>query len=718
MLQAALFVVLLEESSPNALSFRASWRTLQRIAADGETSTEIPQLDHLILREDVSPNFALLQSRVCLSNSPTFNLMLVPGDPVQREPDRMVPMSPTPPLRAVTISAGDTLPVDGLSGKYNVKVSYAVKDFSTGTILAESPLGPEVETHLDDLADLDEQELDVSSIPIPNEPGLNCRRIYRTLTGASATYYHWQDIDDIETTSLSAAVSDEVLAGTPAPTLLELGNPPGSWGYDTRLQHLTAWRGRLFGVAAGSPTAERDTLRWSEVRSPDRWPAINSLPIPPVDSDEEGITALIARRNSLGIGKHGSFHILNDPNNTTLKQIASIDVISHQATVVHDDTAWMLCSDGMYQWDQTNRVMNISRDSVHGWFTTDTYFERSAFDKVVGVFHEGRQSIIWLMPSANQDPDQPQTNLDRWIEYYPEQEVWLGPHRTSEFTPTSLGILQDDSGHRNVAFGGANGRIYQEHGQHFDGDTLPTPGEVVNRRRSSLILNEEVGDGATANTFVLTSATIDDTLVDGQLDGAFPLDEETYPYGQRTFVTVLFPWSRLPRLAAGEGAGSPATSTNTYPVMANEHVLLLAVDSDGKLLVAASDINLFPITLSAYNVKTGLVPSEQASPGLGVDMLVQIQDQTFGVAPYTKYWGELNLLIDAPSGHNLVVESVAGQQERKHELPLPIDLEARLGRLGLGTKMFFVLTENTTAAIDWFGYHVVPVNIVGRRTRG
>ena len=702
-------------------------KTLRRVSSDGTNST-VPLLPNLTLSTTSPPRFAISQGRVCITNSPSFNVMVVPGDPLKGTTDEMVPMSPTPPLRAAVLAAGTST---GLSGVYGVRVSFAVKDFSTGAVLSESPLGPPVQ--LPAASSLVNETLAVSGIPIPNEGGINCRRLYRTLTQGGGNFYHWADIDNITDTTFEAAISDEVLSQSPAPLDGEVGNPPGSFGSDSRLDLLTSWKGRLFGAAQGSPFAAKDSLIWSEVGHPDRWPATNFVSVSPVNSDEVGITGLFPLRDVLGIAKRDTFHVIADVN-AAPRQIAAVGSVSHSSGVTHENSVWFISSDGAYQWDSSNQVHNISRAKCHSWFTKDDEFNRAAFNKIVGIYSEARQSVMWLMPSANQ------TSLDKWIEYYPESQCWLGPHcvqfdenDVAVFVPSTLGKYSDENGLERVVVCGQDGNIYREDSKHYDGSSqgmLIEPDDDTRRD----ILDEE---------FEFTIPLFDHTWVATNVElsriypKAFPdtgrIEYEELPDVQiilkidgTVSASPIISWRNvLPlreRQSVPPNDGGPVTLPVFAVLMGQGVALMLGISEADVLHFAfaepASRFTSSAATATITSVNTAQSPSSQIARAAGVPMVVETQTQTLGEADLTKYFGELDILAKIDAGHRLAVTTCADKNEREHKHDFPVEFKARLGRIGVGHQAQVILKEDSTATVDFYGYHIWPVNVVGNRQRG
>ena len=673
--------------------------TLYRAPAGAATATEVPLLDHLTL-EDLPPNFALVQRRVCISNSPSFNIMMVPGDIVRGESDRMVSMSPIAPNRAVSRVEGAPTSGEGLTGSYKVRVSFAVKNLSTGAILAESPLGPASEA-----VDLTGEALSVKGIPISNEPSVNCRRLYRTATDGGNVYYHWEDLDGPAqaTTTFIGEASDASIVLAPAPLDTETGNPPGAFGSDTRLDLLTSWKGRLFGVAAGTQLALNDTLIWSEARRPDRWPALNNQPI--AGATEKGITGLIARRLTLGIGTENTFSVIADAGQAP-KEIASIGPLSHASCVAHEDMAWFIARDGIYQWDNRNQVTNVSRDRVHPWFYGDEHFNRAAFNKIVGTYHEGRQSVMWLMPSAEETEGVKNTSLDRWIEYYPETGVILGPHKLQEegqdlnFTFTSFGVYNDAEGLDTIAFTATDGKVYVEDPEHFDGEAVGPAIDAGSRRREALF--DAISPAASGNLVILAG-------VQAPSEGS----------GQITLAgnrpSSAFAWADI-------------ETSRDEALFIGEDIVCVSKNSDGDVQLIFSDPSILPIHIRLETVHLEASTDEIVSLPQGVEMVVEVQTQTMGAPNLDKYHGELSIFMNAEAGHRVHISTDLddGAVTRDHgyytdlfgvlhnDIAAPIKTRYRLNRIGTGNKLAMSLNDDSTADVDWFGYQI-PLGPVGQR---
>lgn len=682
-------------------SFVQAGTTLQRVDASG-TANAMTLPDDLILNQRRA-RFAILDRRVCMVNSPSHNVMMLQGDPIKKADDTVVSMSPVAPkgIPPYTLAARDPISEEtGLTGTYKYKISFLIKEPNreSDRVVAESPLG-EVEGSIT----LDNQVVDITNIPIAEEPSITDRRLYRTLDGGEV-YFHVQDVDGNSITTATDDSSDESIALAPAPD--SLGNPPGSYGSASRLELVTAWKGRLFGRTGGAtakPTAvDKDVLLWSEARQPYAWPVTNSLPIPPVGGDSFGITAFLPRRDKLGIGKRDALYAITSPTplEGQLRRIASIGVVAPESVVIKDDTAWFLSEDGIYVWGSDDTVRNLTVENVHPWFNTDTYFNRAAFEDVVGFYHDGRESIIWLMPEAESSV------LNRWIEYYPAENIWLGPHSTGEFTPTYVSAFEDQDSVESVVFGGSDGRIYEENAQGFDGAVQGSLNQSdTEGQRRTLIFDGSIDDG---DGFRMVDIDIPTTL---------DADIVITPEDSVALITPQFPWSLLQDVtdASIGDEPTPSTSIALAASLFDEKVnILIGKTATNKLLIAATE-PIFPLNILIYTINPGLEPSTIIDRATGIEMIIETQPQTASEPEMFKHWGELSLEADVEAGHELLVTSTLDGTGLKHESPEEIIDRVRLNRVGDGNRMSLRIMESSTAPTCIYGYYISPLNMVGRR---
>ena len=405
--------------------------------------------------------FAILGRQVFLFNSPTVNLSIDPFD------DTVTVLTPIAPPTAGKVQEGGS---GDLTGTYRVKVAFGVRDVR-GSVISLTNSGPESAG-----VALTSKNLKVTGIPTSSDASTNFRRIYRTLAGGRV-YFWWSDLEGNTSTEFEASITDESIALAPEPK--NLGNPPGSVPGGVRMKMGVPWKGKLWGVATGVG-ADLDTLRWSEFRRPYAWSAINALPIPPVGSDGAGITGIIPRRNVLGVAKRDVLHIItsSDPLTGERRSISEVGMSSPDAIALFDDTAWFLGEAGFYQWDNSG-VENIASSDVEPWFTRDDTFNRAEFKNAISGYHHGRESIITLLSAAGS------SDLDRWVEYYPKSGVWLGPHKTGEFTPTALAGLEDSNDLAQITFGSSNGFLWKEQATRTDGATTAVDFDVLEQWHSA-----------------------------------------------------------------------------------------------------------------------------------------------------------------------------------------------------------------------------------------
>ena len=397
------------------------------------------------LSSTVRPKFAIFGRYVFVTNSPTRNLWIDPSD------DTVRPMGIQGPASPCMLAAGSGT---GLTGVYKVRVSFIVKD-TNGKVIYESPFGPTSAAS----ASLANQDLAVTGVPLSADAEINGRRLYRTLAGGNV-YFQWIDLDDNTATAVTDSLSDASLNLLPAPT--GLGLAPGSSGGE-QLKLLTSWHGRLWGVS--TKASEIDNLRYSEDRLFYAWPATNTLPMPPIGQDSEGITAFAPRRDDLGVFKRDSLEMVtgfagSDFQRQTVKQ--GIGCIAPESVVIIDDTAYFLAENGVYRWS-AQEVTSITEAHVHAWMTTTTYFQRASFDLSVGWFDQDLNTYNLLVPATGASA------LTRWISYDLGEGGWLGPHLTSAFTPNYAATLEDSNDLAMPVICGTDGFVYKNQSTRTDG---------------------------------------------------------------------------------------------------------------------------------------------------------------------------------------------------------------------------------------------------------
>lgn len=376
--------------------------------------------------------FAILKSEIVVTNAVSQNIVVRPTDLVTRV------LNIAGPATVPTVASGGAGDVTGV---YRYKVSFAIL---LGTeVLTESPLSDSTEPFT-----AASNDIDLSSIPTSGTSGVNARRLYRTTTGG-ADYYLLTTIDDNTTTTYTDNTTDYDLALLPFAD--DLGNAPGVDGTD-RLRLITSWKDRLWGASVLDP----DNLRFTENRVSHAWAAANFLAIQPVGYDAIGITAIVPRRDDLVIGKRRSVSMVrgDSPSNFQIIRIfEGPGPVSTDACLTIRDVTYYLGEDGIYEI-RGGTVRLISRDHVHPWFTTDTYFNRARFDDSWMQFDPLTDEIEIHIPAAGS------SNVDRWINYNIARGTWRGPSETAAFTETMGALLDNSSDVQVPALGSSAGFIY------------------------------------------------------------------------------------------------------------------------------------------------------------------------------------------------------------------------------------------------------------------
>lgn len=361
-----------------------------------------------------------------------------------------------PPSGTPTLAAGAST---GLTGVYKAAITFKVKT-AEGTIISESPMSPLSVAS----AALANQSLRLNNIPVSPDAVVNARGVYRTLASGNVLY-PWYDIDDNVTTSEDRAGADSLISLLPT-TATSISSPPD-------LDLIASWRERLWGV----PRYKNDAVRWTEERQFYAWNQSNELIAPPQNTDSYGVTALIPRRDNLGICRRHHTYMISGNSNDTFQRIGiseSLGCVSQESVVVINNVAYMLGEYGVNEWSDLG-VRSVSDGQVDAWFSTDLYFNRAQFPKAQGRYNPDTDSYELLLCSVDS------TSLDRWVAYQLSSRTWLGPHKTDAFTPTSAatdstfrGMLTDANSLLITAFGGDDGFIYVR-----DRDVISDSGTAV-----------------------------------------------------------------------------------------------------------------------------------------------------------------------------------------------------------------------------------------------
>lgn len=412
---------------------------LSAIKSDG-TVTALTLPSGITISTSIRGVFAVLAQQIFFVYAGTKSLWIDPYDLTVR------PMHILPPLNSPTIAAGSST---GLTGSYHCGVAYAIKSSYDGTIINRSPVtGPSLAVSLAN------KDAAYTNIPVSPDTNVNCRILYRTAAGGTDLFECLQ-IDDNVTTAINDALSDTALDSLPADP--DLGVAPGAIP-GTALKLLVAWKSRLWGVSAR--VDEQSDVRYTEVNQFYGWNDDNILPAYPKGEDSFGIVGLAPRRNVLGLLKRSRVLSVIGSNSDDFEVVIiaeGMGCCAPESVVVIRDKAYWLGLDGVYRWDDSG-VTCISRDTVDGWFTTDTYFNRAKFPNAFGSWNPKINAYELGLAATGS------SNIDRWVNFHIDANngkgEWLGPHETSAFTPTARARLQDDTGLFLPAMGASDGYIY------------------------------------------------------------------------------------------------------------------------------------------------------------------------------------------------------------------------------------------------------------------
>ena len=399
------------------------------------TATTLVLPTGVTLSDDIPPRFAIWRREVVMVNSPSEPIA------IDKEGDVRI-LTPFAPSTAPVAAVGAA---GALTGAYQVKVSYYIKD-EFGTLLAESALSPASNS-----VTLTADVLSVTSIPISAQD-VSGRRLYRTTAGGS-TFFPWIDVDGNVVTSAQSDLTDAALQLVAAPTNLGMGPD---------LSLVAEWRGRLWGADKDNV----DSLRRTGADTSYAWDPDFEFEVPPIGKDRRGITALIRRRDELGVAKWDSFHMVtgNTDDTFTLVQVAEgIGCVSNESVQVIEDEAFFLGAPyGVYRWSDGG-IRNISDEKVKAWFATDTYFNRARFEYATSNFDPVYKIYSLHLSAAGSSAN------DRWIYYDIVADQWYGPHKTGAFTPTASNLLTTSEDKPMPTIGSSDGFLWKNQETRTDG---------------------------------------------------------------------------------------------------------------------------------------------------------------------------------------------------------------------------------------------------------
>lgn len=397
------------------------------------------------------PRFAVFDRYIVMANTPSRPIT-IDADGLARV------LTPLPPVKAISLD--DDGGAGGLTGNYLARQTYVIKD-TTGNIISESDYSPVMETAFAAAAvTLDAETLNLSPEDITGS------KIYRTTTNGT-TYFPWIDVDgNTLSQSVSDDTSDAELSLVAAPTL---GTAPN-------LSLVANWRGRLWGV----DRADIDFARYSEAGIMYAWPNTNSILIGREGSDARGITAFLARRDALGIGRRDSLHQITGTSATDFRSVVlseNLGVESQESVIVYKDIAYFLAKDGVYKWSAEG-IECLSDGKVRSWFNTDTYFNRGRFQYAFASIDPLQNTYRLFLAAAGSSSE------DRWVEYNIGTDTWWGPHKTGAFTLSSAGWSTDTNDRLIPLVGSTSGFLWQDQSTRTDNTSTAIDFDVFTKRHS------------------------------------------------------------------------------------------------------------------------------------------------------------------------------------------------------------------------------------------
>jgi len=412
-----------------------SGSTLQ-VADTSGTLTTLTMPSGISLDTVNTPRFTVFGRYVVVVNTPSRPIT-VDGNLVVR------PLTPLPPRSIPTVAgaAGGSL-----SGTYNgIRQTFRILDID-GNVIAESDYGQPSGS-----VTISGQYLKVSNLDLSPD-SVTESRIYRPTTNGSVLF-PWISLSGNTATSIQDDLADAGLSLLTAPTL---GSAPD-------LTLIAEWRGRLWGVSR----TEIDDLRWTESELMYSWPDSNDLPIPRIGSDSRGITALVARSESLGVGRRNILWQMVGTSNADFQAVKvseNCGILSQESVKVFNDVAYFLWFDGVYAWDNSG-VHCISDGKVRNWFASDTYFNRGRYQYSFARIDPNRHKYQLFLCSAGS------STTDRWVEYDLDDKTWWGPHKTGAFTPTAALICPDANDVLVPTIGSSSGFLWQDRDTRTDGSS-------------------------------------------------------------------------------------------------------------------------------------------------------------------------------------------------------------------------------------------------------
>ncbi len=457
------------------------------VSDDGTVSAPLTIPSSITMSIVKPARFVAVDGYLVLVNTPSSPLLIDSTGKVRL-------LVPRPPRLAPTVAtaAGGTL-----TGTYNrIRYTFIVFD-ANGNIISESDYSPASGS-----VSPVNQYIRVSGIDIsPDE--ISGRRIYRP-TSNGAVLFQWVDLDGNIIQTIQDDLPDASLSLVGSPIL---GNPP-------YLTHIASFRGRLFGVAGD----DIDHIRYTEAGIRYAWPAENVIEIQPRGADSVGITALVGRREALGVGRLNQLAQITgtgaegtdgipDFDNVILSK--ELGILSQESVAVYRDTAYFLWYDGIYKWNSEGIENIAEKGGVDKWFNTDSYFNRDRYEHAFASVDPTRTKYRICLAEAGT------TEENTWVEYDIKDGTWWGPHKTNAFDPSSMVFVSLPTGRPELSFGSTQGDLNIEQDTRTDGTATAIEMDVIGKRHDGGAPDDDkyfgelsmIGKAQTAGTLTITCRT-------------------------------------------------------------------------------------------------------------------------------------------------------------------------------------------------------------------
>jgi hypothetical protein len=412
---------------------------LKSVNSMGQWSSALTLPSGVVLATNRVPRFAKFKQFVVVVNTPTR--------PVSVDTDGTVRLvTPSAPSLAVALTGPNA---GSLSGTYLALQTYKLLDAS-GNVIAESDYGPAMATAVTIAS---KKLLATFALSVDD---VDATQLYRTDT-SGAVYFPWVLVDGNTATTAENDLSDDSLGVVAGP---ELGAAPD-------LTLVCEWGGRVWGVARDAV----DNLRYTQAGTMYGWSALNVLPIPHVGADAAGVTALIPRRNALGVPRLTSFQQVTGSTRTNIAPTVvqggeNMGCVSQESADVFNDVAYFLWYDGVYKWDASG-ISSVSNGKVRSWFTSDLYFNRAMFWRAIGKVDPITLKYRLFLASVGS------SMLDRWIEFDLQTGAWFGPHKTDAFSPSSVVLVAGANTQPYYMVGSQDGYLSQDQDTRNDWGVAP-----------------------------------------------------------------------------------------------------------------------------------------------------------------------------------------------------------------------------------------------------